>query len=110
MTWYSMTDKGICIEMGHRIRSLRLRRNLTQQQVADRAALSLNSIKSLESGKGKLSTIIAVLRELGALDALENFLPEPGISPLQLARQRGKIRQRASGSRLKGKASEAPEW
>ncbi len=106
MDFYSMTDKGIGTEIGDRIRSLRLRRNLTQQQVADKAALSLNAIKSLESGKGKLLTLIAVLRELGALDALDNFIPMPAVSPMQLARQQGKKRQRASGRRLKGKT----EW
>ncbi len=110
MDFYSMTDKGIGVEIGHRIRSLRLRRNLTQQQVADMAVLSLNAIKSLESGKGKLLTLIAILRELEALDALDNFIPEPAISPIQLARQQGKERQRASGKRLKGKATERSEW
>ncbi len=106
MDFYSMTDKAIGIEIGNRTRSLRLRRNLTQQQVADKAVLSLNTIKSLESGKGKLLTLIAVLRELGTLDTLDNFIPEPAISPIQLARQQGKKRQRASGKRLKGKS----EW
>ena len=106
MDYYSMTDKGIGTEIGHRLRSLRLRRNLTQQQVADKAALSLNAIKSLESGKSKLLTLIAVLRELGALDALDNFIPEPAISPMQLFRQQGKKRQRASGNRVKGKTAE----
>ena len=110
MDFYSMTDKGIGAEIGDRIRSLRLRRNLTQQQVADKAALSLNAIKSLESGKGKLLTLIAVLRELGALDALDNFVPMPAVSPMQLARQQGKKRQRASGRRLKGEKAEASEW
>jgi putative transcriptional regulator len=110
MDYYSMTDKGIGQEFGRRIRSLRLRRNLTQQQVADKAALSPNAIKSLESGKGKLLTFIAVLRELGALDALDNVIPEPSISPLQLARQQGKNRQRASGRRLKDVSREKSEW
>ncbi len=110
MDYYSMTDKGIGAEIGSRVRSLRLRRNLTQQQVGDRAALSLNAIKSLESGKGKLLTLIAVLRELGALDTLDSFIPEPSISPLQLARQQGKKRRRASGKRLKAAAQEKSEW
>ena len=110
MDYYSMTDKGIGQEIGRRIRSLRLRRNLTQQQVADKAALSLNAIKSLESGKGKLSTLLAVLRELGALDAFDSFIPEPSISPLQLVRQQGKKRRRASGQRLKADDKEKPEW
>ena len=110
MDFYSMTDKGVGTEIGNRIRSLRLRRNLTQQQVADAAALSLNAVKSVESGKAKLLTLISVLRELGALDELGSFIPEPGISPMQLARQQGKKRQRASGNRLKRDFPENEQW
>jgi len=110
MDFYSMTDKGIGTEIGGRIRALRLRRNLTQQQVADMTALSLNAIKSLESGKGKLLTLIAVLRELGGLDAFENFIPEPPISPLELARRQGKKRRRASGAHRNRDEGEKPEW
>jgi len=101
MDFYSMTDKGIAAEIGGRLRSLRLRRNLTQQQLSEATMLSLNTIKSLESGKGKVSSLIAVLRELGAVDALDGFIPEAQVSPLQLAKSQGKKRQRASGVRTK---------
>lgn len=110
MDYYSMTDKGIAQELGSRIKSYRLRRNLTQEQVSKAAALSLNSIKSIESGKGKLSTIIAVLRELSILEALDSFIPEATISPLQLAKQQGTKRQRASGRRIKSKSTKETEW
>ena len=110
MNYYSMTDKGIVAEIGNRIRSLRLRKNLTQQELADRTTLSVNAIKAIESGRGKLLNLIAVLRELDALFALDNFIPEPTISPIQLARQQGKRRQRASGKRLKSTKKETPEW
>lgn len=105
-----MTDKGIEAEMGNRIKSLRLRKNMTQQQLSDATALSLNTIKALEAGKGKLSSLIAVLRELETLDALSSFIPEVTISPLQLAKRQGKIRQRASGSRLKRIPKESEKW
>ncbi len=105
-----MTDKGIAAEMGSRIRSLRLRRNLTQQQVAQATTLSLNSIKALEAGKAKLTTLIAVLRELGALDGLDTLVPELNISPLQMARQQGKIRRRATGTRGKGRSQDKTPW
>ena len=105
-----MTDKGIGAEIGSRIRSLRLRKNLTQQQVADRTALSVNAIKAIESGKGKLLNLIAVLRELDALFALDNFIPETAVSPIQLARQQGKKRHRASGKRFKGPEKETSQW
>jgi len=109
MDYYSMTDRGIAKEMGSRIKSMRLRRNLTQSQVAKAAVLSLNTIKSIESGRGKLSMIIAVLRELRMLEALDSFIPETSISPLQLARQQGKKRQRASGRRGKNVLGEDVE-
>jgi len=105
-----MTDKGVEAELGRRLRSLRLRRNLTQEQVAEAAVLSLNTIKALEAGKGKLASLIAVLRELGALEELDNLLPEISISPLQLAKQQGKVRQRASGKRGKEGGKEKAEW
>lgn len=110
MDFYSMTDKAIGAEIGGRLKALRLRRNLTQQQVAEAAAVSLNVVKTLEGGKGKLSSLIAVLRELEALDGLDQFLKEEQISPLQLAKQQGKKRKRATGSRSKNKAVDQSEW
>jgi len=95
---YSLSDSAIGAELGQRIRALRLRKNITQKTLAEATTLSLNAIKGIESGKGTLSTLIAVLRELGALDALDGFIPEPAISPIELAKRRGKIRERASGS------------
>ena len=76
MEFYTLSDKGIAQELGHRIKALRLRKNITQEQLAESATLSVNAIKSLESGRGKLSTLIAVLHELRALDQLENFIPD----------------------------------
>lgn len=110
MDYYSMTDNGIAKEMGSRIKTMRLRRNLTQEQVSKAAALSVNTIKSIESGKGKLSMMIAILRELRMLEALDSFIPAASISPLQLARQQGKKRQRASGRRRKNQVGEDAEW
>jgi transcriptional regulator with XRE-family HTH domain len=110
MDFYAMTDKMIGAEIGVRLKALRLRRNRTQQHVADAVAVSLNVIKALESGKGKISSLIAVLRELEALEDLDQFIPAPEVSPLQLAKQRGKKRQRASGIRGETEPGETPEW
>ena len=109
MEFRLISDQQIAQELGERFRALRLRKNLTQQELADAVALSLNAIKALEKGKAKLSTMIAVLRELGALDQLENLIPSVTISPLQLAKQQGHVRQRATGSRGQGE-DEDSEW
>ena len=47
MDFYSMTDKAIGAEIGTRLKAQRLRRNRTQQQVAEAAAVSLSVVKSL---------------------------------------------------------------
>ena len=39
-------------ELGRQIRALRLRQNLGQRQLADRAGIALNAVKNLEGGKG----------------------------------------------------------
>jgi putative transcriptional regulator len=99
MHYYSMTDEAICIEIGKRIKKQRLRKNITQQQLADATTISLKAIRALEAGKAKLTTLIAVLRHLGQLDTLDAFIPEMPISPIQLAEMQAKERLRASGQR-----------
>jgi len=110
MDYYSLSDKAIALELGERIRSLRLQHNLTQQELAKTSLLSLNVVKALEAGKGKLSSIITVLRVLGQLDQLALFLPEINISPLQLAKTQGRVRKRASGLRNQMNKQETSEW
>jgi transcriptional regulator with XRE-family HTH domain len=110
MNTSSLSDQRIAEELGNRLKALRLRKNITQKELAEATALSLNVIKSLESGRGKLTSLIGVLRELGTLDQLDNFIPEPSISPMQLAKLHGKPRERASGERLKDKSKGASEW
>jgi len=99
MNYHSMTDEAICRELGSRIKELRLRKNITQQELADATTYSRKAIQSLESGKAKLSTVIAVLRHFGQLDTLDAFIPEVPVSPIQLAKMKNKERQRGSGLR-----------
>lgn len=106
MDYYSLTDSAIEIEIGTRLKALRLRRNVTQKALAEATGLSVTAIKGIEAGGGTLSTLIAVLRELHALDQLEHFIPEITVSPLQLARRKGIKRQRATGSRGKDDGDE----
>ncbi len=112
MKFCSLSDKAIEEELGRRIKALRLRKNITQKNLANTTRLSINTIKSLEVGLGKISTVIAVLRELEATDQLNNFIPEETISPLQLVKMQGKKRERAS-SKISGKANDEEgesEW
>lgn len=97
MTIYGMSDKAILREIGQRLRRRRLEKNLTQQKLADVAGVNRTTISEMERGNpfGVL-TLIGALRALDSLDSVDAFMPDPGVSPLQLARMRGKQRQRAS--------------
>ena len=97
MDLYSMSDRAILREIGRRLRRRRLDRNLTQQVLADMAGLSRTTVSDLERGApAGMLTLVQVLRALGGLEELDAFLPEPGLSPLELARMKGRERQRAS--------------
>ncbi len=108
MNYFSMTDNAIADELGKRLRLLRIKKNLTQEELAQKTMLSPSTIKSIEKGHGKLRTLIAVLRELDALNDLDAFIAEQTISPLQLAKMSGKKRQRASGKHTKSNKNEEP--
>ena len=83
--YYTASDSAILESLGERIRGLRLRKNITQEALAEHTLLSVGTIKSLEAGRGKLSTLVAVLRELGALEQLDQLIPPITISPLRMA-------------------------
>jgi len=102
MDYYSLSDQAIEEELGSRIKSLRLRKNITQKTLAKRTTLGYVTIQRLEYGHGSsISTLIAILRELESLEEIDNFIPPISVSPLQLAKMQGEKRQRASGKRLK---------
>ena len=72
-------------DLGHRLRQLRLARNLDQRTVADKAGISLRALSKLENGRG--STVETFLRTLRALDyvkGIDMIAPEPTVSPLAL--------------------------
>ena len=99
--YYTASDSAILAALGKRIRELRRRKNLTQIALAERTLLAVGTIKSLEAGKAKLSTLVAVLRELGALDQLDQFIPPITISPLKMAEASARL----SGTRMRTRAT-----
>ena len=98
MDFRSMSDKTVLILLGERINRQRLNQNMTQAELAKRAGMARIVVQRLENGLGcKLENLIHILRALGLIEQLEIFLPEPGLSPIQLAKLKGNKRQRASG-------------
>jgi len=102
MDFKTMSDKAIQAELAGRLQRERLNQNLSQVELAGRAGISLRTLKYLEGGRGvSMPTMIRVLRALDRLDRLNAFLAETGPSPIQLAKLKGRERQRASAPRGK---------
>jgi transcriptional regulator with XRE-family HTH domain len=95
-----LSNSQIEQDLGKRLKEHRLNLNLSQAEVAKRSGLSRRTITAIEHGEGStLSTLIALLRALGALDTLEGFLPDPGISPIAMLKLRDDHRKYASKPR-----------
>lgn len=82
-------------ELGFRVKSARIDKQLTQEGLAAQAGVSPKTISNLETGKDvSFKTVIEVLRALGFLQNMDLLLPEQIIRPSQLA-EMGKKRERA---------------
>ena len=103
-----LTTPQIEEELGRRLKRRRLELNLSQEGAALHSGLSRRTITGIEHGQGAtLASLIDLLRALDAMDILENFLPKPGPSPLQMARLREEpLRRYASKPRRYPKAGE----
>ncbi|WP_070962549.1 helix-turn-helix domain-containing protein [Vibrio sonorensis] len=97
---YAMSDEALSLELGRRIERRRLDSHIpfTQSELAKKAGISRSTYQNMIVGKATLMNVIKVLRVLEALEDVESFLPDPGISPVQLLKMRGKLRQRVRGA------------
>ena len=94
------TTGEILREIGARLRGFRLQQNVTQAELAETAGVGHATVKRAEAGESiRLETIVKILRALGRVEALDSFLPEALVSPIRLAEERERGRQRARRSR-----------
>jgi transcriptional regulator with XRE-family HTH domain len=88
--------------LGEALRAQRLERNLEQATLAERAGVSVNVVKRLESGQGSsVHSLLAVLRALGRESWLNTLAPVATINPLTLPRA-AKPRQRVRSKNTRG--------
>ncbi len=102
-TFTILPPQAICMELGERIRQLRLRGNLTQQQLAQMVGASLSSIRRLEgTGQGTLELLVRVSQALQVVAQLDGLFVLPSLSIADMERMATQpARQRA---RRPGKA------
>lgn len=81
--------------VGAQFRTLRIRANLEQADLARRAVVSVKALRGLELGHGStLKTLIKVSRALEQTDWLESLAPAITVSPMQLLRSQNKASPR----------------
>ena len=94
-----MGDEAVLRVLGARLAQRRLARDLTQQELADRAGVGRRAVQRLEGGHPVTTVaLVRVLRELEELDTLASAFPEPGPSPLEALKRQRQRRRRASGT------------
>ena len=93
------------VELGRRLRQLRLNRNIDQRTLAEKAGIALTALQNLEAGHGSsVQTLLRTLKALNYLEGIEMLAPEPTVNPLALLRTT-KPRQRVGRSRVLRKQS-----
>ncbi len=79
---YILSDEAIIGRIGNKVKSTRLKQNITQQNLAETAGISLSSVKKIEKAEiGSFDTLLRVLRTLGLLDMLQPLIEEEQLSP-----------------------------
>ena len=79
---YMLSDEAIMGQIGNKVKSTRLKQNITQQSLAEASGVSLSSVKKLEKAEiGSFDTLLRILRTLGLLDILLPLIEEEQLSP-----------------------------
>lgn len=86
-------DPEVLDLIGGRLRGLRKASGFTIAEAAERAGLARKTVSRAEKGDNPtLLTLVRLLRVYGRLSALDQFIPEPEVSPMALLRSRERTR------------------
>ena len=101
-TIYEFSDESIVKEICKRVKAIRLSFCFSQQEFADKAGVSIVTIKRIESCKVNdiaLSTLLKILRISGTLEGVVGLVPELPDSPFLINEKTGKRIQRINSKR-----------
>lgn len=105
-------DDAVLQELGARLRAVRLRRNQSQEKLAEEAGIGRVTLQRLEEGKvnASLPILIRLLRALDLSEGLEQLVPAAAPSPLEEMERRGMPRRRAGSPRRKEPRDQGWRW
>ena len=107
------SDLEIVMEICQTVKQMRINKNISQQEIAERSGLDRTTISRMESGRSvSLLTLVQVLRALDKLEVLNVFKAYQIESPIKLLKEEEKKRKRAGKSKktLKSQSKEDVEW
>jgi len=79
---YYLTDLDIAKRIGANLKSMRLKQNITQSNLADSACISLSTLKKIENGDiCSFDSFLRLLRMLRKLDVLLPLVEEEQLTP-----------------------------
>ena len=79
----AMANPEIIVELGRRFKEYRLTYRLTQKEAAEKAGVSLITLRQFENGKAyniNMGNFLALLRVVDCLEQMDNLLPEIPVS------------------------------
>ena len=95
--YYSTSDKELIQLWGLKLKELRLEKNISQEDLANKTGMSRSSIAAIEGGRNfSALSLISILRVLEKLDMVEQFFQQKEImlSPMELYERQKKQRKR----------------
>jgi transcriptional regulator with XRE-family HTH domain len=99
------SPRELQIELGLRMRQLRLSRNIDQRSAAEKAGVTRAALQNLEAGRGsRVQTLLRTLKALDYVEGIEILAPQPTVNPLALLRTKTppqRVRRRRSDPRRK---------
>lgn len=111
---YILTDIELCNRIGVKIKTVRLKQNMSQDELADKSGVSISTIKRMEDGEVKtLESLIRILRTLGKLDIFIPLVEEEQLSPneyYELTNKTNKHKRKRASKGYKIENKEESEW
>ena len=111
---YILTDPELCNRIAAKIKTVRLKQNMSQAELADKSGVSISTIKRMEDGEVKnFESLIRVLRTLGKLDIFVPLVEEEQLSPneyYELANKANKPKRKRASKGYTKENKEESEW
>ena len=111
---YILTDAELCSRTAAKIKTVRLKQNMAQAELADKSGVSISTIKRMEDGEIKsFESLIRVLRTLGKLNIFVSLVKEEQLSPneyYELASKANKPKRKRASKGYTKENKEESEW